>query len=100
MVGIEVVAAAVADAEKNARMNGIQNCRFAAGDASELLEEMRLEAKRVDLIILNPPRKGCEEQVLKDAALLAPARIIYVSCSPRTLARDLDQLSRLAYSDR
>ena len=72
VVGIEVIAAAVADAEKNARMNGIKNCRFSAGDASELLEEMKLEAKSVDLMILNPPRKGCEEQVLKDAALLAP----------------------------
>lgn len=100
VLGIEVSEAAVVDAEKNARLNGVGNCRFEAGDAAKLLEELRSEGKRVDLIVLNPPRKGCEEQVLKDAALLAPARIIYVSCSPRTLARDLDQLSRLGYRTR
>jgi len=87
----------VADAEKNARLNGVGNCRFEAGDAAELLEELKSEGKKVDLIVLNPPRKGCDAEVLRDAALLAPGRIIYVSCSSRTLARDLDQLSRLGY---
>jgi 23S rRNA (uracil1939-C5)-methyltransferase len=97
VLGIEAVGAAVADAEKNARMNGVGNCRFEAGDAAALLEELKSEGKKFDLIVLNPPRKGCDEEVLRDAALLAPGRIIYVSCSPRTLARDLDQLSRLGY---
>ena len=97
VLGIESIEPAVADAGKNARLNGISNCAFSAGDAAELLEEIRTEEREVDVIVLNPPRKGCDEQVLKDAALLAPERIIYVSCSPRTLARDLDQLSRLGY---
>ena len=97
VVGIESVEAAVADAEKNARLNNVRNCRFSAGDAAVLLEDVRSEPEAVDVVVVNPPRKGCEEQVLKDVALLAPARIIYVSCSPRTLARDLDQLSRLGY---
>lgn len=97
VLGIEAVEAAVADAEKNARLNGVRNCRFEAGDAAELLEGLKDEGKKVDLIVLNPPRKGCDAEVLKDAAQLAPGRIIYVSCSPRTLARDLDQLSRLGY---
>ena len=100
VLGIEAVAAAVSDAEKNARLNGIKNCRFEAGDAAEILEELRNSGTKVDLVVLNPPRKGCDERVLKDAAALAPAKIIYVSCSPRTLARDLDILSRQGYHPR
>ena len=100
VLGIESVQAAVADAEKNCRLNGLRNCRFMAGDAAQLLEELRKEGSRIDLIVLNPPRKGCDEQVLRDAALLTPARIIYVSCSPRTLTRDLDLLSGFGYRTR
>lgn len=97
VLGIEVVPAAVADAEHNARINGIQNCRFEAGDAMALLDELRKEREQFDLVVLNPPRKGCDGQVLHDVAALAPAKIIYVSCSPKTLARDLDILAGLGY---
>jgi 23S rRNA (uracil1939-C5)-methyltransferase len=100
VVGIEVVEAAVADAEKNARLNGIRNCRFEAGGAAELLEELHEEGMRPALVVLNPPRKGCDEEVLRDAAGLTPAKIIYVSCSPQSLARDLDILARLGYRTR
>jgi 23S rRNA (uracil1939-C5)-methyltransferase len=100
VLGIESVHSAVADAEKNARLNNIRNCRFEAGDAAEILEELKQDGYKADLVILNPPRKGCDERVLADTAALAPARIIYVSCSPRTLARDLDILSRLGYLTR
>lgn len=100
VLGIEVVDSAVADAEKNARLNRIGNCSFEAGDAAELLEEYREEGKRVDLLILNPPRKGCDRRVLETAAALSPARIIYVSCSPSTLARDLDILAAMGYATR
>jgi 23S rRNA (uracil1939-C5)-methyltransferase len=95
--GYESVEAAVSDGERNARMNGVRNCRFEAGDAAELLEELREEGKRVDLVVLNPPRKGCDEGVLRSAAGLGPERIVYVSCSPATLSRDLDILSGLGY---
>ncbi len=98
--GIELVEAAVADAEKNARLNQIRNCSFAAGNAAELLRELREEGKRVDLIVLNPPRKGCDEQVLQDVAAIGPTRVIYVSCSPQTMARDLDIFARLGYQTR
>ena len=97
ILGIEAVHPAVADAEKNARLNGLRNCRFEAGDAAEILEELKQDEYKVDLVVLNPPRKGCDERVLADTAALAPGQIIYVSCSPRTLARDLDILSRLGY---
>jgi len=96
VVGIEFVEAAVADAKENAALNRAANCRFVAGDAARLLDEIGEEGG-ADLIVLNPPRKGCEEKVLQSAAAINPARIIYVSCSPETLSRDLDILSRLGY---
>ena len=95
--GIEVVEAAVADAETNARLNGIKNCRFEAGDAGELLQEYAVAGHSVDLLVLNPPRKGCEPAVLERIAAVTPSRIIYVSCSPQTLARDLDILAGKGY---
>ena len=96
VVGIEFVEAAVADATENAALNRAGNCRFEAGDAVHLLDEIGADGG-ADLIVLNPPRKGCEEKVLQSAAAIKPARIIYVSCSPETLSRDLDILSRLGY---
>jgi len=97
VIGFESVEDAVTDAGRNARLNGIRNCRFEAGDATELLEALRDEGTRVDLLVLNPPRKGCDERVLRSVADLDPARVIYVSCSPQTLARDLDILAGLGY---
>ena len=99
VVGIEFVEAAVADATENAALNRAQNCRFEAGDAAHLIDEIGEEGG-AELIVLNPPRKGCEEKVLRSVAAIRPARIIYVSCSPETLARDLDILSRLGYRTR
>lgn len=100
VTGVEAVDAAVADAERNAKLNGIGNCRFIAGDVARLIEEMRQEDEKVDLIVLNPPRKGCDEQVLKEASALGPLKIIYVSCSPETLARDLNMFAGLGYETR
>jgi 23S rRNA (uracil1939-C5)-methyltransferase len=99
VVGIEFVEAAVADATENAALNGAKNCSFEAGDAAHLIDEIGEEGG-ADLVVLNPPRKGCDERVLKSVATIGPERIIYVSCSPETLARDLDILSRLGYRTR
>ncbi|MBU5612904.1 23S rRNA (uracil(1939)-C(5))-methyltransferase RlmD [Geomonas sp. Red51] len=96
VVGIEFVDAAVADATANAAMNRADNCSFEAGDAVHLIDEIGAEGG-ADLIVLNPPRKGCDEKVLKSVAGIKPQRIIYVSCSPETLARDLDILAGLGY---
>jgi 23S rRNA (uracil1939-C5)-methyltransferase len=98
VIGVEYVDAAVADAEKNASLNGIANCVFEAGDAADLLEEIAAEYDHIDVAIINPPRKGCDELVLKRLAQLSPDKIIYVSCSPQSLARDLNILKTLGYS--
>jgi 23S rRNA (uracil1939-C5)-methyltransferase len=96
VVGIEFVEAAVADATQNAALNRAENCSFEAGDAARLIDEIGEEGG-ADVIVLNPPRKGCDPKVLKSVAAINPERIIYVSCSPETLARDLDILSGLGY---
>ena len=97
VIGFEVVEEAVADARKNAAINGYRNCRFEAGDAAELLEELADDGERVDAAVLNPPRKGCDPEVLRRVAHLNPCRIVYVSCSPKSLARDLSLLGGLGY---
>ncbi len=97
VIGVEVVEEAVVDASMNARINGIRNCRFEAGDVAVLLDEMSKERLLVDVAVLNPPRKGCDKSVLERVAALGSKSIIYVSCSPQSLARDLDILSKLGY---
>lgn len=100
VVGIEMNPEAVSDARRNARLNNQRNCRFEAGDVRELLADLAEDDERFDLVVLNPPRKGCDREVLQQVAGLAPQRIVYVSCSPQTLARDLDILNGLGYACR
>ncbi len=90
--GIESVAEAVRNAAENARLNELHNCRFTAGDASEELQK-RSGEENVGLVTVNPPRKGCSEDLLQALCQLQPQQIIYVSCDPETLARDLKILT-------
>jgi 23S rRNA (uracil1939-C5)-methyltransferase len=89
VVGMEIVASAVQDAEDNCRSNHIENCRFVQGDVRERLAA--LEASP-DVMILDPPRDGMHKDVLKQVIQIAPPRIVYVSCNPATLARDISLL--------
>ena len=98
--GIEEVESAVADARSNARRNGIANTRFEAGPAETVLPDLAARLGEVGVVTLNPPRKGAPHAVLDALARLAPHRIVYVSCNPVTLARDLDHLARLGYATR
>ncbi len=88
VIGIEVVPQAVRDAEENARRNGVSNVRFLAGETESLLPGLVKEGLRPDAVVLDPPRKGCEESVLRALIDAGPERIVYVSCDPATLARD------------
>jgi 23S rRNA (uracil1939-C5)-methyltransferase len=97
VVGIEEHAPAVADARAGADLSQIANARFVAADAAAALADPEIAGDRADVIVLNPPRKGCDPAVLASAAKLAPRTILYVSCSPASLGRDLAQLATLGY---
>ncbi|MDB9524421.1 23S rRNA (uracil(1939)-C(5))-methyltransferase RlmD [Oscillatoria sp. CS-180] len=95
-LGLEVQDEAVEIAAENAELNGIANVRFQAGTVAELLPQVRLHLQdRVpDVVMLDPPRKGCDDHVLEALISLHPQRIAYMSCNPATLARDLKKLCR------
>ncbi|PKN11303.1 MAG: 23S rRNA (uracil(1939)-C(5))-methyltransferase RlmD [Deltaproteobacteria bacterium HGW-Deltaproteobacteria-4] len=96
--GIETIEEAVKNARANALLNDLRNCIFIAGDAEEVVEDLCNEIQRAEVVVLNPPRSGCQPQVLKAAASLQPRTLIYVSCNPETLARDLSLLHPLGYA--
>ena len=98
VVGIEIVPQAIRDAEENARVNGVSNAEFHAAAAEELLPQLVAQGLRPDVIVLDPPRKGCEEPVLRAIAEAAPRRVVYVSCDPATLARDAKILASFGYA--
>ena len=88
VIGIEIVPQAIRDAEENARVNGVSNVQFHAAAAEELLPRLVEQGLRPDVVVLDPPRKGSEEAVLRAIVQASPRRIVYVSCDPATLARD------------
>lgn len=88
VVGIEEVAEAVEDARYNATQNQIQNADFLCGDVYTQLAAYREKNLKADVIVLDPPRKGCERPVIDEILAASPTRIVYVSCDPATLARD------------
>jgi len=100
IIGVEVVAQAVEDARRNARENGIDNARFLCADAAQAAVQLEKEGIRPDVVVLDPPRKGCDEDLLKTVARMAPTRVVYVSCDPATLARDLARFATLGYETR
>ena len=89
VIGLELADSAVADARKNCRTNGIDNCRFIAGDIKQTLGRID---RAPDLLVIDPPRVGMHKDVVRQVLELAPARIVYVSCNPATMARDLLEL--------
>lgn len=97
VMGCEIVPQAVADARTNARRNGIDNAEFFLGDAAQLAAKLAQEGLRPDVITVDPPRKGLDPSVVEAIAAMAPTRVVYVSCDPATLARDLKELVRRGY---
>ena len=100
VIGVELNRDAVKDAIANARLNGIKNCWFTAGDAGEYMRRMAADGHRPDVVFLDPPRAGSDEVFLRSLLKAAPARVVYVSCAPETLARDLQVLTDGGYTVR
>ncbi len=97
VIGGEIVPEATRDAEESARRNGVENVEFLCGDASRLAAELRQRGLRPDVICVDPPRKGLAPDVVEAAASMRPGRIVYVSCDPATLARDVARFAPLGY---
>lgn len=95
--GIENVDAAVSDARDNARLNRISNVEFILGDAEKVLPDLVKRQVKAGVLVLDPPRKGVDNQVIQAALSMAPARIVYVSCDAATMARDLGKLAGGGY---
>jgi len=97
LTGIEIVPQAVSDAKINAEINGIHNAEFICSDAAEAAKRLRDENRLPDVIIFDPPRKGCSAEMIKTAAEMRPDRMVYISCDPATLARDCKIFDSLGY---
>lgn len=98
LIGADIVAPAIADARENALQNGIHNARFLCADAAKAAEALKAEGVRPDVVILDPPRKGCDEALVETVCEMQPQRVVYVSCDPATLARDLVRFAERGYA--
>ncbi len=87
--GVEIVPEAIEDAERNAKLNGITNVDFAVGEAEVVIPKWYNEGNVADVLVVDPPRKGCDEALLQTILTMKPKKVVYVSCNPGTLARDL-----------
>ena len=97
VIGVEVVEQAVQDARENARRNGIENAEFFCGDAGKAALELEQKGIRPDVVVVDPPRKGLNSDAIEAIAKMSPRRIVYVSCDPATLARDVALLKEKGY---
>ena len=97
VLGVEVVPQAVEDARENARRNGIENAEFFCGDAGEAAAMLAKKGEKIDVVVVDPPRKGLSPEAVAAVAAFAPRKLVYVSCDPATLARDIARLKELGF---
>lgn len=98
IIGVEAVEQAVENARENAALGGIENAEFLCKDAAEAAQLLAQRGEQPDVVVLDPPRKGCSPELIHTVADMAPSRIVYVSCDPATLARDLKLFLELGYA--
>ena len=98
VIGAEIVPEAVENACANALRNGVKNVEFVCADASEMAARLHEEGLQPDAVVVDPPRKGLAESVVRDIAAMAPERLVYISCNPATLARDLQRFEAAGYT--
>jgi 23S rRNA (uracil1939-C5)-methyltransferase len=97
VIGVEIVPQAVADAKRNADINGIKNAEFICADAGKAAQQLIESWYKPDVVVLDPPRKGCDALTIDSIAAMSPDRIVYVSCDPATLARDIKVFAQKGY---
>ena len=97
VISVELNKDAVRDAKINASINGVKNIRFFCADATEFLLEAAIEIVKIDVVLMDPPRAGSTVQFMKSVCTLAPEKVVYVSCNPETLARDLTYFAKNGY---
>lgn len=97
IIGIEVVDSAVEDAKENAELNGVENAEYHLGKSEEVMKKLVSQGVKPDVVFVDPPRKGCHPEFLEALAEVKPQKIIYVSCNPSTLQRDLKYLNAQGY---
>jgi len=97
VIGVEIVEAAIHDAKENAARNGIENAEFFCADAAQAAKRFAEEGTKPHVIVVDPPRKGLDESVIDSIVYMAPERVVYVSCDPATLARDLRRFAERGY---
>jgi 23S rRNA (uracil1939-C5)-methyltransferase len=94
---VEIVEDAIKNAIENAKINDIHNAKFICADAPQAALQLKKEGLKPDVVILDPPRKGCGEDLVKTVGEMSPKRVVYVSCDPATLARDLKYFLEIGY---
>ena len=97
LIGVEIVPQAVENAKENAKLNGIDNAEFICSDASQAAQTLFERGDKPDVVILDPPRKGCDEALINTVTKMKPDRVVYVSCDSATLARDCRRFADLGY---
>ncbi len=97
VIGAEIVPQAIENAKENAERNGIENAEFVCADAAEIADRLKREGLRPDAVVVDPPRKGLAESVVRDIAAMQPDRVVYISCNPSTLARDVARFNETGY---
>ena len=97
LIGVEIVPQAIEDAKYNAAFNNISNAEFICADASEAAENLKKRGIKADCIIVDPPRKGCDRSLINTIVRMSPKRVVYVSCDPATLARDVHIFEEQGY---
>jgi 23S rRNA (uracil1939-C5)-methyltransferase len=97
VIGVELNKGAVKDAKANAKRNNIQNIHFISADATEYMLNMASKGEKADVVVLDPPRSGSTQEFVKATAAISPSRVVYISCNPETLGRDLGWFKKAGY---
>ena len=97
VIGVEIIPQAIENAEKNADLNKIKNTEFICGDAAEIAQKLAEKNEKPDIIVVDPPRKGCDQKTLESIVKMAPEKVVMVSCNPATAARDCAILADNGY---